>query len=94
MKNKIIRSITLVLTLIIVSICVGCSNAQFSRTWSTNGKDFEVDLYSSSGTLVKSYTTSGKVQSEDNSGGWYFVDKATGRIHIVDGGLIDMYPTN
>lgn len=73
--------------LLLALTLTGCSNAQYQRTWGTNGRDFDVKVYSGPA-LVAEYATTGKVQSEDHSDGWYFVDAKTGQIVIVSGTLI------
>jgi hypothetical protein len=90
-KYRILLPLIAMAVIAVVPI-TGCGNAQFQRTWNTNGRDFQVDVYGLDGKIIKSYVTSGKVQSEDSSGGWYFVDRTDGQLHIIEGGFVDIYP--
>ena len=48
------------------------------------GSHFRITVYSG-GVVVKSYESTGKVFSENNSGGWYFEDKLTKKLVHVTG---------
>lgn len=65
---------------------VSCTDAGKAKL--TNfGNEFTVELYSG-GQLVKSWVSSGKVLSEGDSSGYFFVDKATGKLVEVDGDVV------
>lgn len=53
----------------------------------TVGKDFKVELYSGP-EIVRTWTSSGKVLTEQNSDGWRFVDKETKKFVRVTGTLV------
>jgi hypothetical protein len=69
-----------------VLICVanmGCTNAKLSQ-FAAYGSDFKVTVYSG-GEPVRTYTSSGKVATEEHSDGWYFTDKETKKLVRVSG---------
>jgi hypothetical protein len=51
------------------------------------GNEFRVEMYSG-GQLVRSWTSTGKVSSEEGSDGYYFKDKATGKLVEVSGDVV------
>lgn len=62
---------------------MGCTNAKMSQL-SAYGSDFKVTVYSG-GVPVRTYTSSGKVATEEDSDGWYFTDKETRKLVRVSG---------
>jgi len=72
---------------IILSVFLfGCTDAKRSKL--TNyGNEFSVEMYSG-GELVRSWTSSGKVNSEQGSDGYYFKDKHTGKLVEVAGDIV------
>ena len=63
----------------------GCSDAEVSRNTSL-GHEFNVTLYSG-GRAVKAWHSTGKVETEEKSDGWFFRDKATGKLVRVSGNV-------
>ena len=61
----------------------GCYSAQMSQ-FGAIGADFTVTLYSG-GQAMKTWHSSGKVLTEGDSDGWYFTDRATGKLVRVSG---------
>lgn len=61
----------------------GCTNAGMGQ-YSALGSDFKVTVYSG-GVAVKTYTSSGKVLTEGDSDGWYFIDKETRKLVRLSG---------
>ena len=67
-----------------ILIC-GCTDGQMAR-----GLTFskcKVTLYSG-GKEVKTWTSTGKVSSEENSDGYYFKDSETGHMVTVSGNVV------
>lgn len=54
---------------------------------SNYGNSFKVEMYSG-GKLVRSWESSGKVSSEDNSDGYYFKDFDTGKLVEISGDIV------
>ena len=65
---------------------IGCTDASFSRITAIGNKH-RVELWSG-GKKVKTWTSTGKVQSEANSDGYYFCDAETGKLVRVTGDLV------
>ena len=64
----------------------GCTDAERSKLFAFGG-EHTVRCYSG-GTVIYEGTASGKVLSEDSSDGYYFKDKATGRLMEVSGNCV------
>lgn len=71
------------LVAIIISSCTDAGRAKLTNF----GNEFKVEMYSG-GLLVKTWISSGKVRSENNSDGYYFVDKSTGKLVEVSGDVV------
>ena len=52
------------------------------------GDEFTVEMINCDGTVARSWTSSGKVKSEESSDGYYFKDKETDKLIEVTGRLI------
>ena len=64
-------------------LLMGCTDASVSQ-FTAYGSTFKVTLWSG-GQAVKTWTSTGKVIAEENSDGWYFTDKATGKLVRISG---------
>jgi len=64
--------------------CKDSETAQFSAL----GKPHIVTLYGLDGKIIKQWESTGSVSNESNSDGWYFEDKATGKLIEVTGTLV------
>jgi len=69
--------------LICVLGTVGCTDATFSKVTSYN-TTFKISLFSG-GQLVREYHSTGRVESEEHTDGWFFVNKETGKLVRVSG---------
>lgn len=67
-------------------VCGGCSDAN-KAAMSAWGKKHRVMLYSG-GVKIGQWTTSGKIENESKSDGYYFRDDATGKVVMVDGDVV------
>jgi len=74
------------------ALFVGCTPATRAQ-FSSYGKTHSVELYSG-GELVRSWTSVGKVETETDSDGYYFMDEATGVLVRVTGDLVVTPKTN
>jgi hypothetical protein len=63
-----------------------CTDAGQSKMFGY-GKDYKIEMYSG-GKLVKTWYSSGKVLSEENSDGYYFQQKITSKIVEVTGDIV------
>lgn len=72
-----------------VGLCLasGCSKQQFSREWNYGAK-YDVTLYSATGVPIGHWITTGKIESEQHSDGWYFTDSKTGHLVIAQGTMV------
>ena len=52
------------------------------------GDEFTVELLNCDGSVSKKWESSGKVLSEENSDGYFFLDKDTGKLIEVTGNLV------
>lgn len=68
-----------------LSFC-SCSDASKARLTGYGG-EYKVEMFSG-GQLVRSWISSGKVQSEHESDGYYFNDKVTGKLVEVAGDIV------
>lgn len=73
------------LTLLSLATC-GCTDAERSSI-AAYGAEHSVELWSG-GQKVREWTSTGKVFSEENSDGYYFMDKKTGKQVLVTGDLV------
>lgn len=81
MKNS------LKLLIILLVLFVSCTDAQRAKRLSNYGNSFKVEMYSG-GVLVRSWTSTGKVATESQSDGYFFKDKATGKLVEVSGDVV------
>jgi len=65
----------------------GCTDSTIAK-WGGYGSQFQVTLYAADGSVIKQWTSTGKVKSEETSDGYYFMDQASGRLIEVTGTLI------
>jgi hypothetical protein len=68
-----------------LSIC-SCTDASKARLTGYGG-EYKVEMFSG-GQVVRTWFSSGKVQSEEKSDGYYFNDKASGKLIEVAGDIV------
>lgn len=73
---------------VVAAVCsvIGCTSAAQSQ-WGALGSNQRVTLYSG-GQAVRVWTSNGKVMSETDSDGYYFMDGATGKLVRVTGDVV------
>lgn len=88
MKNRNVRlSIMAALFISIVMGSISCTDATRAKIGGY-GDEFKVEMVNCDGTVTRSWISSGKVHSEENSDGYYFNDKETGKLTEVTGRLV------
>lgn len=75
-----------VLGIVFVMLLNGCTEAERGKVASF-GRDGHVKCYSG-GQVIFEANSSGKINSERDTDGWYFVEKETGELYRVSGDCI------
>lgn len=73
--------------LITAVVAFGCTDAEQSKMGGLGDK-FSVELVNCDGTITHKWISSGKVLSEANSDGYYFMEDKTDKLVEVTGTLI------
>jgi hypothetical protein len=68
---------------------LGCTDGQFAKLQALGGKG-SIRCYSG-GKMIYEGESTGKIQSESSSDGYYFVDKADGKLKEVSGNCVISY---
>lgn len=79
--KKIFLLITLLVTL------VSCRDSGTAQLFAL-GDDCKIELINADGSITHSWISSGKVATEESSDGYYFMDRATGKLVRVTGNVI------
>lgn len=79
--KKIFLLVTLLVTL------VSCRDSGTAQLFAL-GDDCKIELINADGSITHSWISSGKVATEEGSDGYYFMDKATGKLVRVTGNVI------
>lgn len=88
MKNRNLKvKIGVVLFVAIFLSFTSCTDAKKAK-FGGYGDEFKVEMINCDGTVAREWISSGKVQSEENSDGYYFMDKATGKLIEVTGRMV------
>lgn len=72
------------LLLALVVMALGCSRANMAAI-SAWGQPHCVRFYGCDGKEIARWTSTGKIENEGNSNGYYFTDAVTGKLILVDG---------
>jgi len=70
----------------LMSALTSCTDAENAKSGGY-GNNHKVEILSG-GQIIRTYESSGKVLSEEHSDGYYFMDKATGKLIEVAGPVI------
>lgn len=85
MTVKIGTAVALFIAIVMGSTsCTDATRAKFGGY----GDEFKVEMLNCDGTVAREWISSGKVQSEANSDGYYFNDKKSGKLIEVTGRLV------
>lgn len=76
----------LVFAIALIFSMTACSDAE-KAAWGALGEKHRVTLYSG-GQKVGEWTTTGKIENESSSDGYYFNDEKTGKLVSVTGTLV------
>lgn len=80
------KKVSFLLVSISFVLLSGCTDSRREKLFNY-GNEFKVEMYSG-GQLVRSWISTGKVNSEEGSDGYYFKDKATGKLVEVAGDVV------
>ena len=72
--------------IVLAATLVGCSDANMGKL-GAYGKSRSIECWSGTKMIYKGMST-GKIQSEANSDGYYFVEKGSGKLLEVSGNCI------
>lgn len=81
---------TIIILAAVVAACVlalGCTDAEWGQVTSLGG-EHTVTLYGITGEPIRQWVSSGKVNAESQTDGWYFLDKASGHLVRVSGAVV------
>ena len=81
------KKLTMLLFMMLMLGMTSCTDATFSKVGGY-GSEFKVEMINCDGTTGRQWISSGKVKSEANTDGYYFKDKATGKLIEVTGRLV------
>lgn len=85
-QNKKTILALIVATTLVVSSMVGCTSSTRAKLGGYLN-EHTIEMYSG-GVKVREWTSVGKVLSEENSDGYYFKDKDTGKLVEVCGDIV------
>lgn len=85
MEKSVLK--TGVVALFIALTMIGCTDATKAK-FGGLGDEFKIEMLNCDGTVAREWISTGKVQSEANSDGYYFMDKATGKLIEITGRLV------
>lgn len=87
------KNIKLVLTILLISFLASCTDATQAKIGGL-GDEFKIEVLNCDGSVTHYWISSGKVRSEANSDGYYFMDKNTNKLIEVSGNIIITKLTN
>ena len=86
-KQKTIKLIKAILFLSIVMGITSCTDADLAK-WGGFGDEFKIEMLNCDGTVARTWVSTGKVESETTSDGYYFNDKSTGKLIEITGNIV------
>lgn len=75
------------LIIVLILFSISCSDSTRAK-FGGYGEQFQIELFAADGSLIDTWISTGKVQSEANSDGYYFLDKDTKKLVEVTGTLV------
>lgn len=81
------KKINLILMAILLLATIACTDAKRAKMGGY-GDTFKVEMINCDGSVSHEWISSGKVLNEESSDGYYFNDKATGKLIEVTGRII------
>lgn len=82
-----LSTMTVLLVAILVIISTSCTDAYRAKIGGL-GDQFKVEMINCDGTVARTWISTGKVHSEENTDGYYFREKSTGKLIEVTGRLV------
>ena len=70
-----------------ILFCFSCSDARKAKKFG-RGSEFRIEMLNCDGTVARSWISTGKARSEQNSDGYYFMNKGTGLLVEVTGSIV------
>ena len=77
----------LLIILLTLFFIFSCSDAKKARMKGRKS-EYKVEILNCDGTVTRSWVSTGKVRSERDSDGYYFMDKETGLLIEISGSII------
>ena len=78
------KKILLISFLLLTYACTDAKKAKFGGF----GSKFQIEMLNCDGSVARTWISSGKVSSEQNSDGYYFMEQGTGKLIEVTGRLV------
>ena len=78
------KKILLISFLFLTYACTDAKKAKFGGF----GSKFQIEMLNCDGSVSRTWISSGKVSSEQNSDGYYFMEQGTGKLIEVTGRLV------
>lgn len=75
------------LAILLIAFLISCRDSTKAQ-YAALGEDSKIELVNADGSVTHSWISSGKVLTEESSDGYYFMDRATGKLVRVSGNLI------
>ena len=77
----------LILLSFMILFTISCSDAKKAKI-KGRGSEFRIEMLNCDGAVARTWISRGKARSEQNSDGYYFMDKSTGLLVEVAGDII------
>jgi hypothetical protein len=88
------KKLNLVLLVAVTLFIASCKDATTAQ-WNSLGKHHIITLYAANGTPIHTWESTGNVNNEAQSDGWYFENVETGKLVEISGTMtIDVKPDN
>ena len=89
MKNRNLKVSTMVVLFIAIVIdgSTSCTDAKLAKVGGL-GDEFTIEMINCDGSVARTWISTGKVSSEANSDGYYFMEKGTDKLIEVTGRVV------
>jgi len=85
MKKSVLKT---GLVALFISLFMGSCTDAVKAKFGGLGDEFKVEMINCDGTVTREWISTGKVESEQSSDGYYFMDKSSGKLIEVTGRLV------
>jgi hypothetical protein len=87
-ESKILKGCaTSVVLFIAMGISPSCTDAKWAKVGGL-GDEFTIEMVNCDGSVARTWISTGKVSSEANSDGYYFMEKGTNKLIEVTGRVV------